>query len=285
MNVLNCLLTPHIPSNQGLFRPISVKAPEGSILNPRYPASVNDRVKVGWHTIPLVQGALAPVSDKVPAHTGFQSSVRFLGQDRDGVSISSIYLHGGGMGAGVDTDGVDSICYPTSSTTLPIEIFETASRAFVVSKELQPESAGPGRTRGGHGQRIVLRAPEEVDASVTVHPGFNQLGLGPSALNDGLPPKATEARLDGESLSFDDVPRRLGALSFTPDRGHIDLRTAGGGGYGNPLERDPAAVLRDVRDGLLSVESARRIYGVEVDLATLRAVRTVTARDEHDDPS
>jgi N-methylhydantoinase B/oxoprolinase/acetone carboxylase alpha subunit len=273
MNALNCLLTPHIPSNQGLFRPIGVKAPEGSILNPRFPASVNDRVKVGWQTIPLVQGALAGVSRRVPAQTGFQSGVRFLGRDRHGVSISTIFMHGGGLGASPDHDGVDSICYPTSSTTLPVEIFETATRAHVVSKELEPGSAGPGRTRGGHGQRIVLQAPPAAEATVTVHPGFNQMGFGPDGSGGGLAPRPTGARLDGEELGHADVPRRLGALPFTPDRGHLELRTAGGGGYGHPWERDPQLVLRDVRDGLLTAQDAAGIYGVEVDLETLTAVR------------
>lgn len=276
MNALNCLLTPHIPSNQGLFRPITVKAPAGSILNPLYPASVNDRVKVGWQTIPLVQGALAGITPHIPAQTGFQSGVRFLGRDGQGVSISTIFMHGGGMGAGPEQDGVDSLCYPTSSTTLPVEIFETATRASVVSKELQPGSAGPGRTRGGHAQRIVLQAPQEDEAAVTVHPGFNQMGFGPKGTAGGGDPRTTRASLDGVELGFAEVPRTLGAMPFTHDRGLVEVCTAGGGGYGDPMERDPALVLRDVRDGLLGVDEALRVYGVAVDLDTLSAVRPAT---------
>ncbi len=273
MNALNCLLTPHIPSNQGLFRPITVKAPEGSILNPLFPASVNDRVKVGWQTIPLVQGALAGVTDHIPAQTGFQCGVRFIGQDHEGVSISTIYMHGGGLGAAPGHDGVDSICYPTSSTTLPVEIFETATRARVVAKELQPGSAGAGRTRGGHGQRVVLQAPRADTASVTVHPGLSQVGHGPQGFNGGRSPAGARAWLEDEELAVGDVSRVLGGMSFTPDSGHIELRTPGGGGYGDPSERDPALVLRDVRDGLLTVEDAAALYGVDVDPDTLTAVR------------
>lgn len=274
VNALNCLLTPNIPSNQGLFRPITVTAPEGSILNPRHPASVNDRVKVGWHTIPLVQGALAKVAEHVPAHSGFQSSIKFLGRDTNDVPVSTNFMHGGGLGAGPDGDGVDAICYPTSSTTLPVEIFEASSGAFVVSKELLPESAGAGRQRGGHGQRIVLAAPHDTVASFTVSAGVNQQGCPVPGLAGGVDGQAAALRLDDEEIPFHQVPTRLAGVPFTSESGRIVLETAGGGGFGDPRERDPQLVLRDVRDGLLSVETAASVYGVDVDLATMRAVRS-----------
>ncbi|WP_326837331.1 hydantoinase B/oxoprolinase family protein [Amycolatopsis rhabdoformis] len=269
---LNCLLTPNIPSNQGLFRPITVTAPEGSILNPTYPASVNDRVKVGWHTIALVQGALAGIAGYVPALSGFQSSIKLL-SSHSGVPVSTNFMNGGGLGAGPDDDGVDGICYPTSSTTLPVEIFESSSGGFLVSKELAPDSAGAGRRRGGHGQRVVLGPPEDEASSYTLSLSMSQHGSPPIGFGAGLAGRASRLYVGAEEIPFDQVAARLVSVPHTPESGLVTLDTPGGGGFGDPAERDPQLVLRDVRDGLLSVEAAAEIYGVDVELDTLSAKR------------
>jgi N-methylhydantoinase B/oxoprolinase/acetone carboxylase alpha subunit len=270
---LNCLLTPRLPSNQGLFRPITVKAPAGTIFHPTHPASVNDRVKTGWHTIPIVQGALAGVVKGMTAPSGFQSSVRFIGEDADGVALSTIFMHGGGMGAGAGTDGVDAICFPTSSTTIPVEVFESTIGATVVANELRSESAGAGRDRGGNGMRTVLAAPRPGAGRFDISVSVGHHGLPPSGLAGGHAGRPAELLLDDAAVPPTDVGGRLGALSFTPDVGTLTIHTAGGGGHGDPLDRDPELVLRDVRDGLLSAQAARDVYGVRVDLDTLSAER------------
>ncbi|WP_033296353.1 hydantoinase B/oxoprolinase family protein [Amycolatopsis jejuensis] len=270
---LNCVLTPHIPSNQGLFRPITVHAPEGSVLNPEYPASVNDRTKVGWQTVPIVQGALAGIAPHTTAPSGFQSGMRFIGTDPQGVPLSTIFMHGGGMGAGEDTDGVDAICYPTSSTTIPVEVFESTIGAHVESNELLPESAGTGRMRGGYGLQTVVRAPRDEAAQFTMAASVNQLEFPPDGLDDGNPGTPTRILLDGEPVAPLEIPHRVGALALRRQTGAVTLRTPGGGGFGDPRQRDPMLVLRDVRDELLTAEAAERLYGVRVDLPTLHAAR------------
>lgn len=277
---LNCLLTPHIPSNQGLFRPITVTAPEGSILNPTYPASVNNRTKVGWHVIPLIQGALAKaMPSHIPASGGFKSSIRVIGKDASGVPISSMAFNGGGLGAASIADGVDAICYPTSSSTIPVEIYESNTGVLFDRKELAPESAGAGRTRGGHGQIVSLRAPQEIDGALTLSVNLHHQVYGPFGLDGGHSSSPTETWLDGERVDVRDVSKSLGALSFGPATGGVAIRTAGGGGHGDPRERDPRLVLNDVRDGLLSVESAATIYGVDVNLDELSATRIESHAD------
>jgi N-methylhydantoinase B/oxoprolinase/acetone carboxylase alpha subunit len=271
---LNAILTPHIPSNQGLFRPITVTAPEGTILNPTYPASVNDRTKTGWQTVPIVQGALAGIASDNTAPSGFQSGLRFIGEDRNGVPLSTIFMHGGGLGAGRDTDGVDAICYPTSSTTIPVEIFETTIGAHVEANELSPGSAGAGRTRGGHGMRTVVRGPRAGEGRFHLMPSVNHHGDTPLGIDGGLPGGTTEVLVDGERIPPGTAGERLGAYDLT-DAGAVTLHTAGGGGFGPPPERDPGLVLRDVRDGLLDIADARSVYGVEIDLDTLSATRIV----------
>lgn len=270
---LNSVLTPHIPSNQGLFRPITVTAPEGTILNPVYPASVNDRTKTGWQTVAIVQGALATVAKAATAPSAFLSSFRFLGEDRHGVPMSTIWMHGGGLGAGTDSDGVDAICYPTSSTTIPVEIVESTLGIRVERNELRPESAGAGRHRGGYGMHTVLRAPRPKDGRFTVIGGINQHDDAPVGLEGGLRGGMTRVELDGVGIAYTESSEAIGALDLTAEAGALSLETGGGGGHGDPRDRDPRLVLADVRDELLSVETARRVYGVKVDLDTLSAER------------
>ncbi|WP_326836949.1 hydantoinase B/oxoprolinase family protein [Amycolatopsis rhabdoformis] len=270
---LNCLLTPQIPSNQGLFRPITVRAPEGSVLNPVYPASVNDRTKVGWHVIPLVQGALAGVLS-IPAAGGFKSSLRLIGTGPHDVAVSSLAFAGGGLGANPAGDGVDAICYPTSSSSIPVEIYETTTGARVTRKELAPGTAGAGRFRGGHGQLVTLLAPEDTEHRLTLAAGCHQQSHPPFGLTGGAAARPTEVSLDGVVVPVSETAARLGALPFDRTAPTVTLRTAGGGGHGSPAERPAHLVLRDVRDELLTPEEALAVYGVTVDLEELTATRS-----------
>ncbi|MEW2506879.1 hydantoinase B/oxoprolinase family protein [Amycolatopsis sp. NPDC047767] len=270
---LNCLLTPQIPSNQGLFRPVRVQAPSGSVLNPVHPASVNDRTKVGWHVIPLVQGALAGVlPERIPAAGEFKSSLRLIGTGAHDVAVSSLAFTGGGLGAGHGGDGVDAICYPTSSSSIPVEIYETTTGARIGRKELAPGTAGAGRFRGGHGQVVTLRPPR-AGSGLTLAAGCHQQSHPPFGLAGGLAAQPTEARIDGIAVPVSETSARLGALPFDAGAPTVTLRTAGGGGHGSPVDRPVEAVLRDVRDELLSVEEALDVYGVTVDLEALTATR------------
>ncbi|MBI3977277.1 MAG: hydantoinase B/oxoprolinase family protein [Chloroflexi bacterium] len=271
---LNCILTPQIPSSEGLFRPITVRIPEGTILNARYPATVNDRTKVGWQTEPAIYHALASaIPHKVPAPGGFKSTFRLLGTDDNGVPFSSIMFHGGGMGAGLTTDGVDAICFPTSACNVPIEIFESTTAILTDEKEFLPDSGGPGRTRGGASLRVTIGKPADLDRSLTVTAGCHHQGYPAHGLLGGGNGVLTRVVLDGRLLEVHEVRHELGAFELTDPGVRITLETAGGGGFGDPLERDLARVFADVRKGFVSAEAAARVYGVEVDLEGVRAYR------------
>lgn len=271
---LNCILAPDIPSNEGLFRPIRVCVPEGTILNARYPASVNDRTKVGWHVDALIHGALArAVPHKVPASGGFKSVIRLLGVDDYGVTFNSLMFNGGGMGAGPETDGVDAICYPTSACNVPIEILETTTSVLMVEKEFLTDSAGPGRTRGGSGLRVTIGVPEELNPPLTVGVNLHHQGYPPFGLSGGHGGMPARVRINGDVLPVSEVRHRLGAMAVDDPRLRITVETPGGGGYGDPRRRDPQRVLVDVRNGFVSAAAARQYYGVLVDLDALRAER------------
>ncbi|MBI3976715.1 MAG: hydantoinase B/oxoprolinase family protein [Chloroflexi bacterium] len=274
---LNALLTPHIPHNAGLSRPLKLRAPEGSILNARYPAAVNDRMKVGWHVHAAVTGCLAKaIPHKVPAPAGFPSYFRVVGVDDYGLHFSELMTNGGGMGAGPLADGVDSICYPTSACALPVEIFENSTAGLTHERELLPDSAGPGRHRGGFGLRATVGVPDDRAQPLMLTPFCQHQGYPPIGLAGGRPATPTRVYRDGVELPTHEVRRQLGELAVSDPDLRLTMDTPGGGGYGNPAERDVEQVIADVRNGLVSVEAAARDYGVLIDLDTLQARRVVS---------
>jgi N-methylhydantoinase B len=118
-----------------------------------------------------------------------------------------------------------------------------------------------------------VRAPEEIDGRLSLTLNLHHQQHAPFGLAGGRASEPTMAFLDGEEVPARDVPARLGAVTFGPSTGIVRIRTAGGGGHGDPADRDTAAVLADVRDGLLSAEDALSVYGVSVDLDALSATR------------
>ncbi|MBI3976775.1 MAG: hydantoinase B/oxoprolinase family protein [Chloroflexi bacterium] len=272
--VLNCILAPQIPGSEGLFRPITVRIPEGTILAARFPASVNDRTKVGWHADPIIFGALAQaIPEKVPASSGLKSLFRLLGVDDNGVAFRSFMFNGGGMGAGAATDGVHAICYPTSASNVPIEILESLTSVLVAEKEFLPDSAGAGRQRGGCGVRVTIGVHDDLDRPLIVGAAFHNQEYPAFGLAGGRDAAPTRARMDGRPLAVGEIRHELGAYALDDPDVRITLETAGGGGFGEPAERDPARVFADVRAGFVSAEAATRVYGVEIDLERVRANR------------
>ena len=262
---LKCVLTPDIPSNAGCYRPIHVRAPEGSILNCRYPASVNVRTKTGWYCASAIFGALVrALPDRVKAHTAQPLGVGAYGYDARGRLFNDHLLQGGGAGAWLGHDGQSALLFPTSAANVSVEMFETRTPAVVASKEFVPDSGGPGRWRGGLGQRLLLRKLYDDRQPVLV----------------GVQPEGVTAATPGLCGGRHGAPARVSVLAGgrpdqpLPESGTVVLRRTdeairielgGGSGYGDPLDRDPAAVARDVRLGLVTAEGARRDYGVLLD--------------------
>jgi N-methylhydantoinase B/oxoprolinase/acetone carboxylase alpha subunit len=271
---LNALLTPELSSSQGLFRPITVRVPDGTLLNARYPANVNDRTKTGFHVTDLIEGALAQaLPDKVPAPGAFSCVVELRGRDEHGVSFNSFVFCGGGMGAGIATDGADATIFPTSSCNVPIEITEAATGMHVLEKEYVTDSGGAGRSRGGCGVRLTVAAPDDLARPVIVGVGAHNQEYPPQGLYDGQDGEPTRVFLNGELVPTHDVGAKLAAYELSDPAVRITLETAGGGGFGQPAERDPRQVLADVRSGLVSAQAAEEKYGVTVDLEHLEAAR------------
>ncbi len=251
-------ITPGVPHNAGSFRPVHVTAPEGSILNCVPPAPVAARHLIG-HMLPsLIFDALRPVMpERLMAYSADSLWLTvWAGPRRDGRQFVFNTFQAGGTGARATKDGISTIGFPTGVRGTPTEVMEVDAPLIQVHRELRTDSGGPGRWRGGLGQRTRVRSDSGNDWTVNAnverihHPARGVEGGG-----DGAPGVFRLA--GGDHLQSKQ-------LHVIPTREAVDLDLPGGGGYGDPKLRPEDAVLWDVIEGYVSVEEARRSYGVEV---------------------
>jgi N-methylhydantoinase B len=255
---IKCAVSPDVPNNEGSFRPVKVWAPEGSILNARYPAAVAARHVVGHFLPSAVFGALAQVvPDRVVAEgagTIWLTQVR--GTDRGGRRFIAVFFAAGGMGARPDRDGLSTTSFPSGLMGTPVEVIESGSPLIIREKIWRPDSGGPGKYRGGLGQRITVQVDTDEAYAVSTSmdrqkfPARGYAGGGPGA----------PARFVAGAEGMIDAKRQV----TLPAGSQFTLELPGGGGFFDPLERDPKAVLADVRDGLVSRQRAEEDYGVVI---------------------
>ena len=252
---IKCALDPFTPRNEGSYRAITVAAPEGSILNPRFPAPVGARQLTGHLLAGVIYRALAEViPDQVIAESGAAPSMRalFSGVDRNGDRFSQVLFATGGMGASPHRDGLATTSFPTNVGAGSIEAFESVSPLVVWYKQLRPDSGGAGRFRGGLGQEaeIEVRSPVPVRLSLLSdrrdHPALGLLGGGAGA------PALIE-------LGDGSRPHPKSRTTVAPGT-RVRMVYAGGGGYGDPGARDRAALENDLRDGYVTPAAARAQY-------------------------
>jgi N-methylhydantoinase B len=253
---------PTVPQNHGIIKTIKVTAPLGSFFNPRRPAACGGRAVVSHRIYEVVMGALAQaVPERVIAATAHFYNPNIGGVDprtgRPFICWESII---GGVGARANKDGIEATSSPWNGTNVPVEIQEQRNPVLIERFGLIPDSAGPGRFRGGCGVRRDLRllADETVffnlgDRNET--PPHGLFGAGPGALGVTMlnPDTPQQRRLHSKGTY------RLAAGDV------ISWRTAGAGGYGRADQREPALVLHDVQEGLVSPDAAARDYKVKVD--------------------
>lgn len=223
---LKALLLPEVPNNEGIFRPVHIHAPEGSILNPRWPAAVGGRAATGHYVPVLIFGALAEVlPDKVRAAPGSPLWImNIAGTDAAGQSFANVFFFNGGTGAGAAQDGVDCISWPSNISATPIEVAERTAPVMIHHKRLRPESAGAGRQRGGCGQETVIECEADGVAAVFV---TERIRFGAPGLFGGGAGAPGAVLIDGAPVDT----RQLQVLH----RGSsVTISTPGGGGYGNP---------------------------------------------------
>ena len=250
-----------IPTNGGCFRPIHLKLPEGSIVNPREPAAVNARTSTIKRIAGCMVGAFQQVlPDKITADSASEMLIlQFGGQHRDGRRFVVGELIASGSGAGIRSDGIDVIETDASNCmNLPVEALELEAPVRVRRFGLRRDSGGPGEYRGGLG---VVREYEILDAEIKLtHRGERHqcAARGCHGGQEGARSFSTIIRASG---SEEVIPSKRVTELTRNDR--LIIETAGGGGYGPPSKRSRERVLADILDGKISRKAAVEIYGLD----------------------
>ena len=275
---LKAVIDPDIPPNGGYYRAIEVVAPPGTVLNPLPPAAVAARFTTCQTVADVVLSAFAQaVPERVVAHCHGGTLAIYSGTDpRRGEFFVDYEVYAGGSGARATKDGIDGIANHTTNTSnLPIEALESEFPILVERYAFVPDSGGSGRFRGG---LAVVREVRGLAGDLVVGGwGCNQReaprGLGGGG--DGVPGAFEIVGADGAvsqtaRSTVPGLPLRAGET--------LRVRTSGGGASGDPLDRDPALVLRDVRLDKVSTAHAETAYGVvvsdgKVDLEATRRLR------------
>jgi N-methylhydantoinase B len=282
-NFIECLVKmifiPHLPVNDGLSRPVRVSyPPEGSLLNPRFPAPVNMYVRPSQVTSSVVIRALArALPGRVPA-PGSAAGGSLSSSGRHPVSgrwYSQYEILNGGTGARPDADGVsamDELVVNVMNT--PVEAVETEFPVRVERYELATDSAGPGKFRGGLGVRRQWR---NLTGETNVNLRMDRFKFSSPGVFGAKPAKASRAVLNPGQPGERVLTSKIAGLRFKRDE-LLSVEFAGGGGLGNPLERDPARVRDDVLRGYVSLKAARDDYGVVLDPVSYAIDVPTTAR-------
>ncbi|MCB1738838.1 MAG: hydantoinase B/oxoprolinase family protein [Gammaproteobacteria bacterium] len=244
---MHALTDPEIPTNSGCFRPIELRLPEGSLVNPRCPAPVNSRTATIKRITGCIIGALRQaLPERAPADAASELLVlAFAGERRDGSRYIVGELIASGSGASADKDGVDVIETDGSNCmNLPVEALEMDAPIRVLCSRLRTDSGGPGRQRGGLGiQRVYEILHGEVSFT---HRGerHDHPARGAQGGGDGQTARSVITRVDGTE---EVIHSKLVTVLHPGDR--VEVTTAGGGGYGPAGERDRRALSEDLRNG------------------------------------
>ncbi|MBJ77919.1 MAG: hydantoin utilization protein B [Planctomycetes bacterium] len=274
------MVNPAIPHNHGMIQPIEIIIPEGTILNASYPAATT----FGNHLCPpnadAIMRALAPV---IPTRVtaGWNNLLCSLSSGHDprkGDTFVDIMFMGlkGGSGAMTDVDGYDHIGMIDASGGLldqDYEMFEQQTPHRLLRHEYLTDSAGPGRQRGGLGVETRFVMGGEDLELVTFGDGDEEPAFGLDGGGDGTLNKIELHRPDGTLVT----PTSKDLVTGVPTGTLYVQEAGGGGGYGNPRQRQAAQVAAEVRDELISPTAAREIYGVAVDPQTLDLDEAATA--------
>jgi N-methylhydantoinase B len=249
------LLDPELPGNAGYFRAIEVKAPEGTVINPRPGAAVGSRVFACAVVGDVIAQAFSKaIPEKALAGSGPHSHVSFSGRDSDGRVWVDYETIAGAYGARSYADGMDAVrIHMSGALNLPIEALEHVYPFVMEEYRLRDESGGHGKFRGGLGVVRTYRTLTDMTASLNGQ--RQQAGaMGMAGGEDGEP---GEFVLNPGTTT----ERRLPSGEYVLETGNtLSIRTPSGGGFGQPSHRDRAKVIVDVLDGRVSAETANRVY-------------------------
>jgi N-methylhydantoinase B len=259
---VRCVLGRDVPNNVGVFRCIDVKAPEASVLNPVMPGPCAARALTGYRVFDTMLGALAQiVPERVPAAgEGGNSVICISGLRSNRKPFIIVDMICGAWGGRPDKDGLEAVTNASQNlSNMPVEVMEAEHPVRVEEYAFVPDSCGAGLWRGGIGVRRAYRilAPEALLQMRTDRVLFQPYGLA------GGEPGGSSRNAMTRNGETKPLP---GKITMSVERDTVIVHDqAGGGGFGDPIQRDPALILEDIRDGKITPAYARERHGVVLD--------------------
>ncbi len=261
---LTALVDPALAINQGLARVIEMKFNDGSVVNPQFPAPVNTYNPTVHALVEALFEAFSQLTPHKKVADGCSSRSIIIGgrSNKTGKSYVQYEIFGGGSGGRSGKDGVSGTNVNQSNARIaPVEIIESEFSTRLRRFELIPNSGGAGKFRGGLG---FVREYEILDQEARFSLRSTKHTVAPKGIDGGLPGQTGKCTLNPGTEKERILPSRYSDLTLHPGD-VVRLETPGGGGLGNPLEHDPSLVLSDVKNGYVSQQKARELYGVVIE--------------------
>ena len=251
---IKCAFDPTTPNNDGSFRPVTITAPEGCLVNPLRPAPIWARHLSGHYLPPVIFSALSQVMpERVIADCGSPLwNVYFSGRHGDGRRFVKMFFMNGGHGARPHQDGPACLSFPSNVATVPVEHFENSVPLLITEKSLIPDSGGAGRYRGGPAQRVAFRVTSEHPVTMTIR--HERVRFPPRGLLGGSPGSPGRDYVNGERIAA------KVRMDLEPED-VVTFDTPGGGGLGPPREREAARLEADLVSGVVTTAGASAAYG------------------------
>ena len=262
--LLTCLVDPALAINNGLARVIEIKVRDGSVVNPRFPAPVNTYNPTVHALVESLLEAFSQITPHKKVGDGCSSRSIIIGgrSNKTGKGYVQYEIFGGGSGGRSGKDGVSGTNVNQSNAKIaPIEIIESEFSTRLKRFELIADSGGPGQFRGGLG---FVREYEVLDNDARFSLRSTKHNVAPKGIDGGLDGKTGHCVLNPGTDSARVIPSRYSDHTLHPGDVFC-LDTPGGGGLGDPLQRDPMRVLNDVRNGYVTHQKAREVYRVAVE--------------------
>lgn len=266
MFTVNALLDLPINMNEGTLAPITIKADVGTILNCTFPAPTFGRTSIGLYLSEVIFETISTaVPDRICAGAGSTPmwGQYLFGKKQNGDSFAPLNCVNGGLGARSDRDGVSCLTFPVNVGNTPMEVLENDAPILIRQRALWPDSAGAGKFRGGFGQIFeveIMDGEFGPDGEVLTSFRAGRFALPvPGFLGGGDAPVA--------KLTVNGVQQVTGSQTSLKAGDRYVCHIPGGGGLGNPKDRDPALIERDIEHGLISRELANAHYDYIKDAA------------------
>lgn len=270
--VMRCLTDPTVPNSEGCKKPIRVIAPPGSLVNAQRPAAVYQRMIICHSIVDLIMGALAEaLPERVIADScGCQYNYSNAIDPDSGQRVMFGEVSPGGLGATMSEDGINVMsCHVTNCAIPPMEATEIEAPVLFLKREFQQDTGGAGRRRGGVGQVVAYRLLGE--SGQFYHTSQKSVSL-PQGMHGGEPGAGGRWVINEGEAGERTLPYAIGDVEHMQIGDTVTFYTTGGGGFGDPRQREPERVLADVRAGFVSPAAAKRVYGVKIDAESLEII-------------